>query len=87
MVTLTVSQQQYHESVAQQNLSRADRVSTLLAQNTHLDGHRWTDGQLRAIPSDLLRYAYEHSLALRTEFITYDTFAAYWRQLQKTRTR
>jgi hypothetical protein len=82
MVTLSVSQQQHRESVAQQTMSTADRVSTLLAQNAHLDGHRWTDDQLRSIPGELLDFAWKNSLALRTEFRTEDTFRAYWKQLQ-----
>lgn len=83
MVTLTVSQQQYRESVTQQTMSTADRLNTLTAGNAHLDGHRWSDDQLGSIPAELLGFAWENSLALRTEFRTEDTFRAYWKQLQR----
>jgi len=77
MATESMTLPQYRAEKRERNMSVGEKVSRLNGRNEHLDRHHWTDEQLMKIPAGLIRFAYEHSAALRQEFSSLSTFQAY----------
>lgn len=70
---------EYQAEQAERNVSVADKLKRLTGDSKTLNTHPWSDAQLRAIPEELVQYAFEHSLTLQEEFGTFSCFMAYRR--------
>lgn len=86
-MVLTITHREHRDTKAQEKLSAAEKLSLLTAPNERLDGHQWSDAQLRAIPSTLLQFAWDHSGPLREEFGSFGAFTAYLKADKQGRVR
>lgn len=68
----------YHKTEQEELRKSQDaRLEQLMGQSEALKTRLWTDEQLRAIPEELIRFAFEQSDKLRQEFGDLTTLLAY----------
>ena len=77
MTVLKKTFQQYLEEKAELSVPPAVKLTRLTGRSEQLSSRAWTDEQIKAIPDELVQFAYDNSAALRKEFGAVTTLAAY----------
>lgn len=87
MKTASMSLEQYKAEQAEQSLSVDQKIARLTGGSETLRTRDWTDGEILAIPENLLGLAFEKSDVLRGEFGSLSALMAYRRAVGQGKAR
>lgn len=87
MVTCSMNLDEFRADQAGRGVPAHDRLKRLTGDSERLRTRHWTDGEIMAIPDDLIQLAHEESATLREEFGSLSALMAYRRAVGKGQAR
>lgn len=87
MITASMSFDEFRAEQKRSAVSASDRLKHLNGDSEQLRTRQWTDGEIMAIPDDLLGLAFEQGAPLQAEFGSLSALMAYRRAVGQGKVR